>query len=81
MKVAKDFDFARDNGGGNSKYDWARLFDGQVWELVHGEDFDCLPEMFRRQAYGRATKEGKRVRVHIREDHVFLQVRNGAEAA
>jgi hypothetical protein len=37
-----------------SKYDWDSLFDGKIYKLVKGEDFDCDLESFRVQAYGAA---------------------------
>ena len=37
-----------------SKYDWDSLFDGRIYKLVKGEDFDCDLESFRVQAYGAA---------------------------
>tara|TARA_R110000764_G_scaffold144689_1_gene232469 strand:- start:261 stop:617 length:357 start_codon:yes stop_codon:yes gene_type:complete len=41
-----------------SKYKWYELFDGKIYKLVKGEDFDCDLESFRVQAYGAARNRG-----------------------
>lgn len=41
-----------------SKYDWDTLFDGQIYKLTKGEDFECDLESFRVQAYGAARNRG-----------------------
>jgi hypothetical protein len=79
MKVVDGFEFER--RGPTRKYDWDSLLDGRVWQLDRGRDFDCLPEVFRRQAYNRATQEGKHVRVYIDGERIHLQAHNGGKAA
>lgn len=78
MKTVDNFEFQQGDGR-QSKYDWTRLLNGDIWELVQGKDFDCSPENFRIQAYKRAKLEGKRVRATVRGDRVRLQVRDESD--
>ena len=41
-----------------SKYDWDSLFDGEIYKVTKGEDFECDIESFRVQAYGAARNRG-----------------------
>lgn len=59
--------------GGKPKYDWEILFDGQVWQLDQGEDFDCVPANFRSAAYRAAKVRGFKVRVKIDGSTVYVQ--------
>lgn len=69
MKTLKKFEFpvAAATGGGQSKYDWAKMFDGGIYQLVHGEggDFTGDPQNFRMMIKARAELLHKNVQVHI----------------
>ena len=41
-----------------SKYDWDSLFDGEIYKVTKGDDFECDIESFRVQAYGAARNRG-----------------------
>jgi hypothetical protein len=45
-----------------SRYPWDEWLDGNVWELVRGEDFQAKLTTFRANAQGQAKKRGGRVR-------------------
>jgi hypothetical protein len=45
------------------RYPWGEYMDGQVWLLIHGEDFTAKPSTFRTMATQQATRRGGRVRI------------------
>ena len=45
-----------------SRYPWDEWLDGNVWELVHGDDFTAKPSTFRSIASGQAKKRGGKMR-------------------
>ena len=51
-----------------TRYPWDQWLDGQVWELVAGEDFTAKPETIRQSASSQATKRGGRVKTRLIED-------------
>lgn len=60
-----------------AKYPWKEWFDGRVWQLTKGEDFNTSVVNFRSQAYIAATKHGLKVRVHANgDDAIVLQARS-----
>lgn len=50
------------------RYDWDKWFDGKIWELRKGIDFQCKVISFRPIAYNAAAARGKSLRVHISPD-------------
>ena len=40
-EVLDDYDFSKPRRGAPSKYPWKEWMDGQVRQIVQGEDFDC----------------------------------------
>lgn len=65
-------------GSGKREALWARIFDGQVWELVAGEHFECSGEQMRSAIRSAARYRGLAVRVAVRGDAVYVQAREGA---
>ena len=63
----------RRNHGNRSPYPWNEWFDGSVWELVQGKDFQCLPVSM----VTIVRRTGDRLRVDvvasIRGDRVYIQ--------
>ena len=56
-RIIENFDFSV---GRRSKYDWDSIFDGNIYVLSRGDDFDCSVASFRTQAYNAArTRNGK----------------------
>ena len=51
-----------------SRYPWDQWLDGQVWELVAGEDFTSKPETIRQNAAVQATKRGGNVKTRLVAD-------------
>ena len=56
-----------------SKYPWSQWFDGQVWELEKGADFDCTPTSVRTSALSAAFRRGIKVRTSQMGNKVFVQ--------
>lgn len=50
-----------------SKYDVAKWFDGNIWKLVQGEDFDVPIPSFRGSLYNQAGKKGFEIRTQVSE--------------
>lgn len=59
---------ATKRGGASSKYPWDEWLDGQVYELVRGEDFEGEPDAFRRTVYSAADRLGKGALTRITKD-------------
>jgi len=60
-------------GDEKAAYPWEEWFDGDIWQLTYGEDFDPHPLMMERIIRTRAT--GRRAKVRVRH-----QALNGAAA-
>ena len=56
-----------------SKYPWGDWFDGQVWELTPGKDFDCNVDSMRQQAYQAAGAAGVSVTTRERDEKLYIQ--------
>lgn len=64
------------SGEEKAAYPWEEWFDGDIWQLTHGEDFDPHPLMMERIIRTRAT--GRKARVRVR--HLPLSVNgNGSD--
>lgn len=60
--------------GRESKYNWGELLDGQIRELIKGEDFDCNPASMLSLAGIQARKLNLKLHAHIQgEGTLFLQ--------
>jgi hypothetical protein len=57
----------------DARYPWDEWFDGQMWKLRRGEDFDVMPSAFRSAISMAASRRRVKVTTRIREDVVFLQ--------
>lgn len=64
----KEFDFSTPSNltkaDEKAVYPWDDWFDGDIWQLTHGEDFDPHPLMMERIIRTRAT--GRKAKVKIR---------------
>tara|TARA_R110002020_G_scaffold176207_3_gene368307 strand:- start:73 stop:405 length:333 start_codon:yes stop_codon:yes gene_type:complete len=62
-----------------SKYDWDTLFDGKIYKLIKGDDFECDLESFRVQAYGAARNRGLTFRsTKLSETELAVQAVKGS---
>jgi hypothetical protein len=52
----------------HSRYPWDQWLDGQVWELVAGEDFTSKPETIRQNAAVQAQRRGGNVKTRLVDD-------------
>lgn len=57
------------------KYPWADWFNGNVWKLKPGEDFDVDLTSFRSAVYMAAKRHGFKVKTHVtrKRDLVYIQ--------
>ncbi|GIW60093.1 MAG: hypothetical protein KatS3mg087_1159 [Patescibacteria group bacterium] len=60
-------------GGKDSKYDWERIFDGSIWVLEQGTDFDCKPGSFAIVARIAAKKHGVKLKIKIDDAKVYIK--------
>jgi hypothetical protein len=51
---------------GRRRYPWAEWFDGDIWKITQGEDFDSSPLMMERVIRTRASNKNNRVTVTMR---------------
>lgn len=58
-----------------SAYPWGEWFDGQVWSLTAGEDYQCTSQGMAANIYARAERQGVKVVVNCSRGGVILQVR------
>jgi len=56
-----------------SQYDWNKFFDGQIWLLEEGSDFECKRNSFMTLIRLAAKKMGKQVRIANRPEGIVLQ--------
>lgn len=62
----------------SSRYPWDEWLDGDVWELVHGEDFKGRPNTFRSNARNQAKRRNGKIRARIlkeegQADKLYIQ--------
>ena len=63
-EILDDYDFS-DHPGMRGKYPYEEWFDGQVWKLIPGEDFNVSTESLRVCIYTAAKRRDLRVRTTI----------------
>lgn len=66
----KDFDFTHQSRltipGGKDPFPWDKWFDGDIWQIEHGKDFDSHPLMMERIIRTRIVgREGKVTMRHL----------------
>lgn len=77
----RSFDFSAPSNittaGDKVEYDWNNWFDGDIWKLTQGEDFNTEPLMMERIIRTRASSSKHQAKVRVR--HVAAE--NGDRAA
>lgn len=64
----------------NGRYPWDEWFDGSIWELVQGKDFDSKIATMRQGIDRAATRRGFPVRIATRGDRLYVQaILNGQD--
>lgn len=59
---------------GRPKYPWDKWFDGSIWELKRGKDFDCKATSLRVMAVGMATDRNLTVKTRTTDENtVYIQ--------
>jgi len=51
---------------GRNRYPWDQWFDGDIWKITQGEDFDAQPLMMERIIRTRASNKNHRAKVTLR---------------
>ena len=57
-------------------FNYDSIFDGRVWELEYGQDFECSTTTVRNKLQYHASLKGINVRIMIRKLRVFVQALN-----
>jgi hypothetical protein len=57
-------------------FDYDKIFDGRVWELVYGQDFQCTATTMRSKIQYQANIRDIEVRLMVRKMKVFVQAIN-----
>jgi hypothetical protein len=70
-KNLKSYEFA--SGGGRQKYPWEQWFNGDIWELTDGDDFQCNIATMRMQTHKQAKARGLRVKTAVDGGRFILQ--------
>lgn len=75
----EEFPKGAGRGSGGGKYPWGEWFDGSIWALKAGEDFDISVKGIRQQFATRASNKGLSLRSSLVDDVLYVQVlsRNG----
>lgn len=66
-EVLEKYNFTR------GRYDWDSWFDGQIWRLEQGHDFEVNPASFRSTITAAARRYGVSVRTAVDGSCVVLQ--------
>ena len=68
-EVLEDFDFTR---SGRGQHPWDEWFNGKVWKLTRGEDFQGATKNFRITAYTAAKERNLKIQTRILNDQTFI---------
>lgn len=67
-------EFPHGPGGRSEGYDYDKMFDGHVWLLEQGEDFDCTVRSMVKGLRNAAARRGLKVRIRlVNESGVCVQ--------
>lgn len=70
-RLGEHYDFRR--GKGRRSYDWDTWFDGSVYELERGVDFEVLPESMRSAVHYAAESRGLTIKTQVQGDNIVVQ--------
>ena len=64
-RTLESFDFSQPSykHPRGESYPWGTWYNGEIWEIAHGEDFKCEPLMMERQIRTRASTRGLRTKI------------------
>jgi len=74
-EILDDHEFGK--RGRSDAYPYDEWFDGQVWKLYQGVDFDCGVISMRVNLYNAAKRNGIKIQTSLRVDAVILQREKG----
>ncbi len=60
-EILESYNFT--SSGRKSIYPYDEWFDGQIWKLTKGFDFECQPNSLRQAFYKAANRKG--IRIHV----------------
>lgn len=82
MELLESYEFTG-RSGGQSKYDFDKLFDGSIYRLQRGDDFDGKTSVKSIRGYlaTQASKRGKSLRTQIEADGAALVVQAAPKPA
>ena len=70
-EILEDHEFSKI--GRNDAYPYDEWFDGQIWKLYQGVDFNCTAISMRINLYNAAKRKDVKIRTSIRVDAVILK--------
>lgn len=70
MKHLNDFTFGVER---KSKYDWKTIFDGNTYELIHKEDFNCSVRSFRVYVIKQSKKMSIPIQTQINGENLIVK--------
>jgi hypothetical protein len=53
-------------------YPWDEWFDGSIWKLTRGEDFDATTNSMRMMTYKNGERRGIKVKTSIQDENTLL---------
>ena len=68
-------DVSFDGPGRPGKYPWESWLNGQTWELVQGEDFECHSDSMQSAVYAAARRRGLSVSIRTNDSGMFVRAR------
>lgn len=66
-----EYEFTAGRSGKN--YPWAEWFDGEIWQIKQGTDFESKPKSMRSYLAKVAKDKGVKVRTSLQDDGVVFQ--------
>ena len=73
-QVLESYDFKR--VGRQPQYPYDQWFDGQIWKISKGIDFNCTIESMRVSLFNTAKKRGIKIRTTKKSDTIIFQRRD-----
>ena len=70
-EILEDYKFGL--RGRNDAYPYDEWFDGQIWKLYQGVDFNCTAISMRINLYNAAKRKDVKIRTSMRVDAVILK--------
>jgi len=74
-EILEDYEFVQ-WGPQECLYPYDEWFDGQIWKITKGIDFNCTLESMRISLFSQAKKRGMKIRTSKKDDTLIFQRRD-----